>query len=309
MMSAGIIWPDPIAPFNVVLVPLNLQKSARVRAAAEALYEQLCAAGIEVLYDDRDARPGVKFADAELLGIPHRIVVGERGLDAGTLEYRHRRGNDSEDFAAAMARWIHSCAPAALAPPERHDTLALRARAALTRWLRHAAPRARPRASRRAQQDPELRAVVQQAITPGAVLRRSLRFGGVVHADGAEAAPLREATPTSGCEILQTVYCETHRRGGTRAAARAGAWRCSTSRAASIRWAVSSAGAVGLMQVMPFWPEQLGMRRYELTRVERQHPHGLRDPALLPATASGATFAARSSATTAASAAATIPTA
>ena len=59
---------------------------------------ELGAAGIEVLYDDRDARPGVKFADAELLGIPHRIVVGERGLEAGTLEYRHRRATDSEDF-------------------------------------------------------------------------------------------------------------------------------------------------------------------------------------------------------------------
>jgi prolyl-tRNA synthetase len=94
----GIIWPDPIAPYHVVLVPLNMEKSARVRAAAEALYAELSGAGIEVLYDDRDARPGVKFADAELLGIPHRIVVGERGLGAGTLEYRHRRATASEDF-------------------------------------------------------------------------------------------------------------------------------------------------------------------------------------------------------------------
>jgi prolyl-tRNA synthetase len=94
----GIIWPDPIAPYHVCLVPLNLQKSPRVRSVADALYAQLCAAGIDVLYDDRDARPGVKFADAELLGIPHRVVVGERGLEAGTLEYRHRRATDSEDF-------------------------------------------------------------------------------------------------------------------------------------------------------------------------------------------------------------------
>ncbi|HEX4025464.1 MAG TPA: proline--tRNA ligase [Steroidobacteraceae bacterium] len=94
----GIIWPDPIAPFHVVLVPLNLQKSARVRAAADALYSELSAAGFDVLYDDRDARPGVKFADAELLGIPHRIVISERGLTAGTLEYRHRRAADSEDL-------------------------------------------------------------------------------------------------------------------------------------------------------------------------------------------------------------------
>jgi prolyl-tRNA synthetase len=94
----GIVWPDPIAPFHVVLVPLNLQKSNRVRAVADALYDELRAAGIDVLYDDRDARPGVKFADAELFGIPHRLVIGERGLDAATLEYRHRRATVSEDF-------------------------------------------------------------------------------------------------------------------------------------------------------------------------------------------------------------------
>jgi len=94
----GIIWPEPIAPFNVVLVPMNLQKSARVREASERLYAELTAAGIETLFDDRDARPGVKFADAELFGIPHRIVVGERGLDAGKLEYRHRRQSESEDL-------------------------------------------------------------------------------------------------------------------------------------------------------------------------------------------------------------------
>ncbi|HEV3180137.1 MAG TPA: proline--tRNA ligase [Steroidobacteraceae bacterium] len=99
----GIIWPAPIAPFQVVLVPLNLQKSARVREVSDHLYAELGAAGIEVLYDDRDARPGVKFADAELLGIPHRLVVAERGLEAGRLEYRHRRDSESSEFAAAQA--------------------------------------------------------------------------------------------------------------------------------------------------------------------------------------------------------------
>jgi prolyl-tRNA synthetase len=93
----GIIWPDPLAPYHVALIPLNLQKSDRVRTAAEALYSELLAAGVEVLYDDRDARPGVKFADAELLGIPHRLVLGERGLDARTVEYRHRRATDNQD--------------------------------------------------------------------------------------------------------------------------------------------------------------------------------------------------------------------
>jgi len=99
----GIIWPAPIAPFQVVLVPLNLQKSARVREVSDRLYAELTDAGIEVLYDDRDARPGVKFADAELLGIPHRLVVSERGLEVGKLEYRGRRDSTSTEFAASEA--------------------------------------------------------------------------------------------------------------------------------------------------------------------------------------------------------------
>ena len=99
----GIIWPEPIAPFQVVLVPLNWAKSQRVRETAEQLYETLAGAGVEVLLDDRDARPGVKFADAELIGIPHRVVIAERGLDAGNLEYRHRRATDNEDLPLAGA--------------------------------------------------------------------------------------------------------------------------------------------------------------------------------------------------------------
>ncbi len=95
----GIIWPEPLAPFNVVVVPINLQKSERVRETSERLYRELTAAGIEVLLDDRDARPGVKFADAELLGIPHRVVVSDRGLESGRLEYRGRRDSASSEFA------------------------------------------------------------------------------------------------------------------------------------------------------------------------------------------------------------------
>jgi prolyl-tRNA synthetase len=97
----GIIWPEPLAPFHVVLIPLNLQKSPAVRAAADALYAELATAGVEVLYDDRDARPGVKFADAELLGIPHRLVLGDRGLAAGSCEYRHRSATDNQDIPLA----------------------------------------------------------------------------------------------------------------------------------------------------------------------------------------------------------------
>jgi prolyl-tRNA synthetase len=103
----GIIWPEALAPFRVVIVPINYQKSARVREASERLYQDLAAAGLEPLLDDRDARPGVKFADAELYGIPHRIVVGERGLDAGQLEYRHRRATDAESMPLeGVSDWL-----------------------------------------------------------------------------------------------------------------------------------------------------------------------------------------------------------
>jgi prolyl-tRNA synthetase len=97
----GILWPEAIAPFQVVLVPINYQKSAQVQETADALYRDFNAAGIDVLLDDRDARPGVKFADSELLGIPHRIVIGERSLAAGNLEYRNRRETESTEISAA----------------------------------------------------------------------------------------------------------------------------------------------------------------------------------------------------------------
>ena len=97
----GILWPEAIAPFQVILVPINYQKSTRVQETADALYRQFTDAGIDVLLDDRDARPGVKFADSELMGIPHRIVIGERGLAAGNLEYRHRSETESTEIPVA----------------------------------------------------------------------------------------------------------------------------------------------------------------------------------------------------------------
>ena len=90
----GIIWPEQLAPFDVILIPINMQRSEPLREAAEQLYSEMQDMGLEVLFDDRDARPGVKFADAELIGIPHRVVISERGLESDELEYRHRR--DSE---------------------------------------------------------------------------------------------------------------------------------------------------------------------------------------------------------------------
>ena len=91
----GIRWPSAIAPFQVVLAPLNMQKSPEVAAKAEELYAQLQATGVDVLLDDRALRPGAMFADHELLGIPHRIVISERGLQAGELEYKARSGGDA----------------------------------------------------------------------------------------------------------------------------------------------------------------------------------------------------------------------
>jgi prolyl-tRNA synthetase len=95
----GIVWPLSIAPFQVSLLPMQMKKSENVRAAAEKLYEELLTAGIEVLFDDRDQRPGVMFADHELMGIPMRIVVGERSLDKGEVEFRARTDNDNEMIA------------------------------------------------------------------------------------------------------------------------------------------------------------------------------------------------------------------
>ncbi len=94
----GIVWPAPLAPFTLALLPMNAKKSPRVQEATEALYRDLLAAGVEVLCDDRNLRPGVMFNDMELIGIPHRVVVGERGLDAGTLEYRARGAEANEEL-------------------------------------------------------------------------------------------------------------------------------------------------------------------------------------------------------------------
>jgi len=95
----GIIWPDAIAPFQAELIPMNMHKSQRLQTAAEELYRRLRQAGIDVLFDDRKERAGVMFADMDLIGIPHRLVFGERGLDKGQLEYKHRRDKDAQPVA------------------------------------------------------------------------------------------------------------------------------------------------------------------------------------------------------------------
>jgi len=97
----GIIWPDAIAPFTVVVCPIGMDRSAEVKAAAEQLHDQLAALGVDVMLDDRGERPGAMFADWELIGVPHRVVISDRGLKEGQLEYQHRREAAASKVPAA----------------------------------------------------------------------------------------------------------------------------------------------------------------------------------------------------------------
>ena len=103
----GIIWPDSIAPFTAVICPVGWGKSEAVRMAALDLYEKLVISGIDVILDDRDERPGVMFADWELVGVPHRITLGDRGLKEGIAEYQHRRDKEAAKVPLAdIAAWV-----------------------------------------------------------------------------------------------------------------------------------------------------------------------------------------------------------
>jgi prolyl-tRNA synthetase len=97
----GIIWPAAIAPFEVVICPVGGKKSEAVRAEAEKLYDTLRGAGIDAMLDDRDERPGVMFADWELIGVPHRVTIGDRGLKDGQIEYQGRRDSEATKVAVA----------------------------------------------------------------------------------------------------------------------------------------------------------------------------------------------------------------
>jgi prolyl-tRNA synthetase len=99
--AKGIIWPDAIAPFTVVICPIGADRSPDVKAASEKLYADLMAAGVDVLLDDRGERPGAMFADWELIGVPHRVTLGDRGLKEGKVEYQHRRNEAATAVAAA----------------------------------------------------------------------------------------------------------------------------------------------------------------------------------------------------------------
>ena len=95
----GIIWTEAMAPFQVVIVPMNYKKSDAVREAADRIYAELMAQGVDALLDDRDERAGVLLNDSELLGIPHRIVIGDRGLKEGTVEYARRTDSEAQSVA------------------------------------------------------------------------------------------------------------------------------------------------------------------------------------------------------------------
>ncbi len=97
----GIIWPDAIAPFTVVICPIGMDRSAQVQEAAQKLHDDLQAAGVDVMLDDRGERPGAMFADWELIGVPHRVVISDRGLKEGQVEYQHRRDPAASKVAAA----------------------------------------------------------------------------------------------------------------------------------------------------------------------------------------------------------------
>jgi prolyl-tRNA synthetase len=99
----GIIWPDAIAPFTLVICPISPDRFPEVKAAADKLHDELLAAGVDVILDDRGERPGAMFADWELIGVPHRVTIGDRGLKEGQLEYQHRRDTAATPIAAASA--------------------------------------------------------------------------------------------------------------------------------------------------------------------------------------------------------------
>ena len=97
----GIIWPDAIAPFTIVICPIGMDRSTEVKSAAQQLHDQLAAAGVDVMLDDRGERPGAMFADWELIGVPHRVVISDRGLKEGQFEYQHRRDAAATKVPAA----------------------------------------------------------------------------------------------------------------------------------------------------------------------------------------------------------------
>jgi hypothetical protein len=238
----GIIFPAAIAPFQVCIVPMAYAKSEAVRAAADALYAELTEAGIDVLLDDRNERPGVMFAEMELIGIPHRVVVGERGLAEGKLEYKgrvdsrvtdDRQGRDRPVPEGATMRYLTALFAfllplAAHAGAQKYEPLSASVQAVLTRSISDRAP---PRSSFQDSMD---------AIDWLTEMSRRLE----------KRIPDREAR----FEFLRAVHYEAT-RSGLDPQLVLGLIQVESG---FKKYAVSSAGARGFMQVMPFWVKVVG---------------------------------------------------
>ena len=267
----GIIWPDPMAPFLVAVIPMGYRKSEAVKQAADEIHAALEAAGIEVLLDDRDERPGVLLADQELIGIPHRIVVGDRGLKEGVVEYQHRRDAAATKVAVAGAvkhvrerigagdgsvasqpsrpRSPLAAAGTAHAGAQQYELLSASIRATLAQAVNDRATVDMA--------DMDTRAWVR-AMTPRVAARfadedTARRFLALVRYEALRAGLDPQL-------VLALIDVESQFR----------------------KYAVSRAGARGLMQVMPFWMKELGGPG--AGPVSRAHQPALRlhDPALLP---------------------------
>ncbi len=214
----------------------------------------------------RAARGQIRGRGAARHPAPHRRRRARPGGRHARIPPSPRQRQREFSPAGRWSSSARACSSRSRPEERAHDNAAHTVRCSPLAPARraHAAPRPprpRPRSS-----DPELRAVVAAGNQPGAVLRRPIRFGGLVHADGAEAAPLRQGPARAAARFCARVYCEAHRTG--QSVLPPGLVMAVLDVESGFdRWAVSSAGAVGLMQVMPFWPEQLGMRRYELTRI------------------------------------------
>ena len=133
--ARGIVWPQPIAPFAVAIAPVGYERSEAVRALADPLHAELEAAGVEVLLDDRGERPGVMFADLELIGIPHRITIGERGLKEGKVEYQARRDAAATAVAVGdIAAFIRDGSRRMTTGTRRRNDVGAATRACSWRW-------------------------------------------------------------------------------------------------------------------------------------------------------------------------------
>ena len=273
--SRGIIWPDAIAPFQLVIVPINAPKSPAVRETAERLYNELLAAGVDVLLDDRDERPGVKFADTELIGIPHRVVVGDRGITAGKLEYRHRRAEAAEEFplADAIAFIRGRLAGGVLATGAGHAHYSCPCSPLCLPALGFAAPAAD------AQREPELKSAVQHAIDQAECFED--RYDSAVWYKMMEPR-LRKRVPDRDerMAILKNVFCEANRPGRSPHPARPrhGHHR-DRKQFQSLRGLIRRRGRAHAGDAL-----LAGKSRHAPPSADQdrgKHPHGLRHPAFL----------------------------